>query len=126
MRTGASDVPSRGFRGPRCPVAHLKQTRKTRLRRAFLESDFLEPRRLLATIPAATATGAPVNLSGLSSVTTNGNANSPAVVIDPYDSQKLFAVWGVDLSQFEPCSPYDGRRRGGVLHQWRDELDRSR
>ena len=102
MRTGASDVPSRGFRGPRCPVAHLKQTRKTRLRRAFLESDFLEPRTLLATIPAATATGAPVNLSGLSSVTTNGNANSPAVVVDPYDSQKVFAVWGVDLSSLSP------------------------
>jgi hypothetical protein len=62
----------------------------------------LEPRTLLATTPEATATGAPVNLSGLSSVTTNGNANSPAVVIDPYDSQKLFAVWGVDLSSLSP------------------------
>ena len=99
MRTGASDVRSRGFRGQRRPAARLKQTRKTRLRLAFLESEFLEPRTLLATIPAATATGAPVNLSGLSSVTTDGNANSPAVVVDPYDSQKLFAVWGVDLSQ---------------------------
>ena len=103
MRTGASDVRSRGFRGQRRPAARLKQTRKTRLRRAFLESEFLESRTLLATIPAATATGAPVNLSGLSSVTTDGNANSPAVVVDPYDSQKLFAVWGVDLSQEVPA-----------------------
>jgi len=102
MRTGASDVSSRGFRGQGRPDARLKKRRKTRLRRAFLESEFLESRTLLATIPAATATGAPVNLTGLSSVTTNGNANSPAVVIDPYDSQKLFAVWGVDLSSLSP------------------------
>ncbi|MGA2704845.1 MAG: VCBS repeat-containing protein, partial [Isosphaeraceae bacterium] len=103
MRTGASDVSSRGFRGQVRQGARLKRTRKTRLRRAFLETEFLEPRTLLATIPAATATGAPMNLSGLSSVTSNGNANSPAVVIDPYDSQKLFAVWGVDLSQEVPA-----------------------
>ncbi|MGA2702789.1 MAG: VCBS repeat-containing protein [Isosphaeraceae bacterium] len=62
----------------------------------------MESRTLLATTPAATATSAAVNLSGLSSVSTDGNANSPAVVIDPYDSQKLFAVWGVDLSSLSP------------------------
>ena len=103
MRTGASDVSSRGFRGQVRPDARLKRTRKTRLRRAFLESEFLESRTLLATIPAATATGTPaMNLSGLGSVTQNGNANSPMVVVDPYDSQKLFAVWGVDLSTLSP------------------------
>jgi len=105
MRTGASDVSSRGFRGRVRPDARLKRSRKTRLRRAFLESEFLESRTLLATIPAATATGAPVNLSGLGSVTGNGNANSPMVVVDPYDSQKVFAVWGVDLSQVTPTPP---------------------
>ncbi len=33
---------------------------------------------------------------------TGGNANSPAVTVDPYDSQKLLAVWGVDLSTLTP------------------------
>ena len=32
----------------------------------------------------------------------DGNANSPTVVVDPYDSQKVFAVWGVDLSSLSP------------------------
>ena len=44
------------------------------------------------------------------------------MVIDPYDSQKLFAVWGVDRSQ-SPCPSDNGRRRGGLLRQWRDDLD---
>ena len=102
MRTGASDGSSRGFRGQGRQGARLKQNRKTRFRRALIESEFLESRTLLATIPAATATGAPVNLSNLGSVANNGNANSPSVVVDPYDSQKLFAVWGVDLSTLSP------------------------
>ena len=102
MRTGASDVPSRGLRGQVRPDARLKKTRKTRLRRAILESDFLEPRTLLATIPAAVATAPPIALTGFQTTTDNGNANSPTVVIDPYDSQKLFAVWGHDLSTLNP------------------------
>ncbi len=53
MRTGASDISSRGFRGQGRQGARLKFTRKTRLRRAFLESENLESRTLLATIPAA-------------------------------------------------------------------------
>ena len=42
------------------------------------------------------------NLTNFSDVTTQGNANSPTVVVDPYDSQKLLAVWGVDLSTLSP------------------------
>ena len=62
---------------------------------------------LTAAITVVIATGntgptPPSNLSGLSSVSTNGNANSPAVVIDPYNPEKLFAVWGVDLSSLSP------------------------
>ena len=102
MRTGASDVSSRGFRGKSRQGARLNVNRKARLRRAFLESETLESRTLLATIPAAAATGAAINLSGLGTVTGSGNANSPTVVVDPYDSQKLFAVWGVDLSTLNP------------------------
>ena len=102
MRTGASDVPSRGLRGQVRLDARLKKTRKTRLRRVFLESEFLEPRTLMATIPAATATGSPVNLTSLSDVTTGGNTNNPMVVINPYNSQQVVAVWGRDLSQVTP------------------------
>ena len=102
MRTGASDFSSRRFRGQIRPDARLKRSRQTRLRRSFMEAEFLEARTLLATIPAATATGTAINLSGLGNVSTDGNANSPAVVIDPYDPQKVFAVWGVDLSSLSP------------------------
>ena len=107
MRTGSSDILSRGHRGRNRLDARLKNGRKARFR--WLDLEGLESRTLLATtIPAATATGAPIDLSGnLSSVsasTNDGNANSPAVVVDPYDSQKLFAVWGVDESQ-EPTVP---------------------
>jgi subtilisin-like proprotein convertase family protein len=56
----------------------------------------------LATIPGATPTGAPVNLTSLTDTTTGGNANNPTVVVDPHDSQKLLAVWGVDLSTLSP------------------------
>ena len=70
-------------------------------------------------IAAAGGTTAPTNLSGLSSVSTNGNANSPAVVIDPYDPQKLFAVWGVDLSSVSPVPHTTAIVRGGLLEQWR-------
>jgi hypothetical protein len=103
MRTGASDVPSRGLRGQVRADARLKKTRKTRLRRAFLESEFLEPRTLLATIPAATPTGGVQSLTGLFDVTTSGNANSPTVTIDPANPQTLVAVWGVDLSTLSPA-----------------------
>ena len=102
MRTGASDETSRGFRGQGRQGARLKFTRKTRLRRAFLESENLESRTLLATIPAAAATGPPINLSGLGSVANNGNANTPMVVVDPYDTQKVFAVWDVNISTLTP------------------------
>ena len=106
MRTGASDSSSRGFRGQGGLSARSIFTRKTRLRRAFLESESLESRTLLATIPVATATGAAMNLTNLGSVTSGGNANNPQVVVDPYDSQKLFAVWGVDESTLTPTVPH--------------------
>ena len=126
MRTGASDVSSRGFRGQVRQGARLKKTRNARLRRAMMESEFLEPRTLLATIPAAAATGQPIESYGLSSVTTGGNANSPAVVVDPYDSQKVFAVWGVDLSSLTPVPHTTAVVEGAYSDQRRYDLDRSR
>ncbi len=58
--------------------------------------DALELRTLLATTPPATSLGNFSDLSGLASASKNGNANNPQVVIDPYDPQKLFAVWQLD------------------------------
>jgi len=84
----------------------FKNARKSRFRSLHLEG--LENRMLLATIPAAAPTtinGAPLgptSLTFLTSVTLQGNANNPTVAVDPYDSQKLFAVWGVDLSSLSP------------------------
>ena len=106
MRTGASDVPSRGHRGRIRPDARLNKTRKTRLRRALLESEFLEPRTLLAMIPPALATtAAPIGLTGLSSVATQGNTDSPVVAIDPLDTSKLVAVWVVNNPSLPAPTP---------------------
>ena len=81
MRTGASDVSSRRFRGQVRPDARLRNTRKTRLHRAFLDTEFLEPRTLLAVIPVATANG-PIDAIGIG--TSNvANTSSPVVAIDP-------------------------------------------
>jgi hypothetical protein len=100
MRTGSSDILSRGHRGRNRLDARLKNARKSRPCSFDLEG--LECRTLLATIPAATASGTAVNLTNFNDVTTQGNANSPTVAVDPYDSQKLLAVWGVDLSTLSP------------------------
>src|SRR5262249_4748293 len=100
MRTGASNVHGRGHHGRIRPDAWSKRARKPRLRRIELEG--LESRTLLATIPAAAATGGPVSLTTFLDVTKQGNANNPMVAIDPYNSKHLFAVWGVDLSSLSP------------------------
>ena len=96
MRTGLSDVvsPKRG-RLSRLD-SRLKSGRKARFRRLDLEG--LELRTLLATIPAPAATGAPVNLSGLTAADIGlEDADSPVVQINPYDSQEVVAVWVVDI-----------------------------
>ncbi len=104
MRTGSSRILSRGRGGRNRPDARLRDGRKARFR--WLELEGLECRRLLATIPAVAATAGAVNLTNLSSVTTGGNANSPAVVIDPYNPEKVFAVWSVDLQSITPTPPH--------------------
>ena len=111
MRTGSSDTQFRGHRGELHVDARLKKARKSRHYRIDLEG--LEARTLLATAPAAAPTTisgsplGPVNLTSLTSVSgsnpaVDGNENSPTVVVDPYDSQKVFAVWGQDLSSLSP------------------------
>ncbi len=92
MRTRSASVRTRTKRVNGAP----NDGRKARMR--FLHMEGLEPRTLLATIPAPTATASVMNLSGLSSVSSGGNANSPAVAIDPYNPNIVVAVWSVDLS----------------------------
>ncbi|MGC8642896.1 MAG: proprotein convertase P-domain-containing protein, partial [Isosphaeraceae bacterium] len=95
MRTGASDFSSRRFRGQVRPDARLKRNRQARLRRAVMDSEFLEPRTLLATIPAATAVGGPQNISSLfnNAGGLTANQSSVQVAIDPNNPQKMVATW---------------------------------
>src|SRR5262249_24612554 len=100
MSTGSSDVLFRGNRDGRRLDTRVKRYRKSRHSQFALED--LELRTLLATIPAATASGPLANLTSLPDVTTGGNTNNPTVVIDPYNPQQVVAVWGHDLSQVTP------------------------
>ena len=86
MRTGASDVPSRGLRGRIRSDARLKKSRKAHLRQSVLE--WLEPRTLLAVLPAAQVAGALQDLS-----TSGGSMSSPQVVVDRYNPLHLASVW---------------------------------
>jgi hypothetical protein len=101
LQTGARDVRPRGRSGRLHPDARPRRARKSR--RCRIEPEGLESRTLLATTPAPAVMGPLANLTGFSDATAQGNANSPAVAIDPYDSQKLVAVWGVDLSTLSPA-----------------------
>jgi subtilisin-like proprotein convertase family protein len=46
-----------------------------------------------------------VNLTSFfnATATSGGNANSPTVVVNPYNSQDVVAVWGVDISNLSPA-----------------------
>lgn len=96
MRTGSSDTPFLGLRRRSRLDWPLKDSRKSRLRR--IEIEHLESRTLLATTPAATATAAPVNLSGLTSADLGfEDADSPVVAVNPYNASEVVAVWIVDV-----------------------------
>ena len=108
MRTGSSDILFQGHRGRNRLATRLKSSRKSRYYLMDLEG--LEARTLLATIPGpvpATVDGTattPINLTSFTQATTTqgGNVNSPTVAINPYDSQEVVAVWGVDIHQLVP------------------------
>lgn len=87
MSTGASDVPSRGLRKGLRPDARLKKVRRESLRRSALE--WLEPRTLMAVLPAPQATVFDENAINRS----GGNVSSPTVVVDRYNPYHLFSVW---------------------------------
>ncbi|MFI5458491.1 MAG: proprotein convertase P-domain-containing protein [Isosphaerales bacterium] len=93
MRTGSSDTQFRGHRSGLRLDTRLKKARKSRNYRIDLEG--LELRTLLATIPAATVVGAPVNLSSAfgnaGGLTTN--ESSSTMVVDPLNPLKMVTVW---------------------------------
>ncbi len=91
MRTGSWDVVSRRRRGGERLSAQQKAAR--RVRTQWMELEGLEIRALMATIPAATATGAPINLSQNAGNSNVANESSPIVAVDPTDPQKLVTVW---------------------------------
>jgi subtilisin-like proprotein convertase family protein len=91
MRKGTWDKQLPGPHGRNRSQARLKGGRKARPQWVDLEN--LESRTLLATIPAATATGAPMNLSGLVGNAGAGSQTSSEVAVDPDDPSKLVTVW---------------------------------
>lgn len=97
MRTGASDIQGREHHARIRPDARLKRPRKSRLRRNALE--WLEPRTLMAVIPAAQIARAPIDISP-----NGGNMSSPLVAIDRYDSQKLVSVWVRNDADLAPAN----------------------
>ncbi|WP_220369774.1 Ig-like domain-containing protein [Paludisphaera rhizosphaerae] len=66
--------------------ARLKRARKAHARQTVLEH--LEPRTLLAILPAPQVAG---SVAGIS--TTGGNVSSPTVVVDRYNPYHLVSIW---------------------------------
>jgi subtilisin-like proprotein convertase family protein len=93
MGMGTWDKQLQGHHGRNRSKARHKGARRPRLHLAELEN--LESRTLLATIPAATATGGPQDLSGLVPDLggVNASQSSSVVAVDPTDPSKLVTVW---------------------------------
>ncbi len=88
--------PSGNARGPRHQVGLKSQPRRWRRGRTHqLSLEGLEVRALMATIPAAAATGSLQNLSQMMANIggTNASMNSSSIVVDPHDPTKMVAVW---------------------------------
>jgi subtilisin-like proprotein convertase family protein len=99
MRTGSSDILSQRHRSRNRVGTRLTRARRPQLYKIDLEG--LESRTLLATIPAATATGAPINLSNLPVGDTGFEyAGSPTVAVNPYNSKDVIASWVDDIPAF--------------------------
>jgi large repetitive protein len=106
MRTGSSDAVFERRRGRSRLDRRLNLNHGRKARYRWIELEGLESRTLLATTPAPVYNGDLQDLTQLPTVTTGGNANSPAIAIDPANSNILFAVWGVDLSTITPTPPH--------------------
>src|SRR5262249_61325863 len=94
MGTGASGNSPRGPRDRNHPKLRRRGTRKARVQRVDLEG--LETRALLATIPAASATAGPQNISSLfgNAGGLTANQGSPVVAVDPPKPPKPVGGWG--------------------------------
>ena len=92
MRTGSSEIVFRGHRDRRRPDSGEAKARRSRSYRFDLEG--LEARTLLATIPAATPTSAPlVNLSTSVNNGPGAQESSALVAVNPLDPRKIVTVW---------------------------------
>jgi subtilisin-like proprotein convertase family protein len=104
MGTGASGNSLRGPRGRNRLASGPGGIRRARTRRVELEA--LESRTLLSVLPPATVTGTPQNLTGLVDASKQGNADSPTVVVDPADPNKMVAVWVVNNPSLPAPGPF--------------------
>ena len=108
MRTGASDVSYRGFRGQIRPDARLKKNRKSRLRRSALEASRASD---LAGYHPHPALISRVDVSNpFGNTDDNSDESTPSIAVDPQNSNHLVSAWtrfdtdpdpdfiGVDLS----------------------------
>ena len=92
MRTGSSDILSRGHRDRSRPDSRQTKARRPRNYRFDLEG--LELRTLLATIPAPVPTNSPlVNLSQPMLNGPGAQEDSSIVAVDPLDPRKIVTVW---------------------------------
>ena len=96
MRPEPSELDSRGARDRVRTGSRPASVRRAHLRRLALEG--LEPRTLLATIPAPVVTGTSqlgAQIYGLNvqNVPSMPNDSSPTVAVDPLDPTKLVATW---------------------------------
>ena len=129
MRTGSSDVFSLRH-GRRSRLDNrLKNGRKSRFR--WLDLEGLESQH------AAGHDARPCGRHGQwladrsdesdelpdATTTVGGNANSPTVAINPYDSQEVVAVWSVDISNLAPAPLTTEIVQGELLPEWRAKLD---
>ena len=110
MGTGASDNSLRGPRDRNRPRLRLPGTRKPRVQRVDLEG--LETRALMATIPAASPTAAPLNISNMFGNAGGANASmtSSVVAVDPLDPDE--AGVGLDRQRSVGAAPHGQRHPG--------------
>ena len=124
MGTGASGNSLRGPRDRNRLAPRLRGVRKARVRRIELEG--LESRTLLATIPAATATAGPQNISSLFGNAGGLTANQSSPVGGGRPAEPAEAGGGLGgqrpgvAGDHEQC--HRGGDRGGLQHQWRSDL----
>ncbi len=99
MRPAPAQAPAPVSPSTDRPQARRRPTEAARLRRRRLALEGLEPRALLATLPAPTVIGRDNGQIGLLSDPTNlTNESTPSIAASPNDPLKLVAVWSSGLA----------------------------